>query len=198
MLPRLKYYNPAVKMVVSRPQDMGGEAMMRVYVKKDKSSSTSTTITSPTDAASASAEAQGETAKAPFKPVEFDEHYVAEATSAIPPPNKSFDEDVVEINMKDKADIQIWQNFMSSIPVTPVEPALGEIETVKELQAGKEERADKAAGEDDGKKWLEMFKREQSRVRAMEEQQVGQFAAMKAKADAEKMEYTQGVLGVTA
>jgi len=176
MLPRLKYYNPAVKMVVSRPQDMGGEAMMRVYVKKDKSSSTSTTITSPTDAASAasaSAEAQGETAKAPFKPVEFDEHYVAEATSAIPPPNKS-------------------------IPVTPVEPALGEIETVKELQAGKEERADKAAGEDDGKKWLEMFKREQSRVRAMEEQQVGQFAAMKAKADAEKMEYTQGVLGVTA
>jgi large subunit ribosomal protein MRP49 len=183
MLPRLKYYNPAVKMIVSRPAESGGECVMRVYVKQAKSGSS---VSSP-------AEPQPETIKAPFKPVEFDEHFVAETSVPVPPPNKSFDEQIIEIPMKGKEDLHIWQQFISKIPITSVEHGLGEVETVKELQKGKEERSDKLE-EDDSKKWLEMFKKEQIKVREMEEKHVGQFAAMKAKVDAQKKEFTESVL----
>lgn len=162
---------------------------MRVYVKRDKSTSSSATATDT------STRQASEPIKAAFKPVEEGQDFVAEGSRASPPPNKSFDEDIIEVGMKHKDELQIWHTFRSKIPVTSVENGLGELETKKELDKGKAERTDEV-DEEDSKKWLEMFKREQSKVRQMEEREVRGFQEMKGKLDAEKKELNRIVLGL--
>ena len=151
MLPRLKYYNPSVPMLVSRPEQTGGKAEMAIYMKKSKS---------------ATSESPSSPEHAPYRPLEVGEGHISPDVRS-QPPSASFDEDVVTIRMRGCTEGEIWDKFVEATKAKLVEPGLGELSAMQELQESKEMRGDRVE-EKLNKEWLLQFKREQKIVRELE------------------------------
>ncbi|KAF2663523.1 hypothetical protein BT63DRAFT_461250 [Microthyrium microscopicum] len=248
MLPRLKYYNPAIRMSVSRPNPVGGPGIMTIYIKKnseeakeiikngeelskkdahrrnkndvfislykrankasnydairrlkqemeditsDKSAeapSTENTSDDQTlkggrdskalaskDPKIAAVSAKPTTEAISLVPLSRDSdgnmqpHVKPDAT--VEAPKASYDEGVVEINIRGKTETEIWNEVVARIKVVELNPTPGEKKFADGIEKDAEARRTLEAGNEEQKKWLRSFKEEQAKLRKIEQEQ---------------------------
>ncbi|KAF3766339.1 hypothetical protein M406DRAFT_68691 [Cryphonectria parasitica EP155] len=165
-LPRLKYHNPAVPMIVNRTKDQTAAATLSIYMKTTTSSSSSssssaaattttpTTTTTPSPPSPEAAEAAPDaatseaTTAAPGKPVAVADPWlnIASSTQGLsraPPPSDG--ETVVTINMKFVSSDDILRQFVAKTGARELEPSeedRAEMTRLEELE--KQAEADRA------------------------------------------------------
>ncbi|KAI0389201.1 CI-B8 domain-containing protein [Xylariaceae sp. FL0594] len=156
-LPRLKFWNPAIPMIVNRSKNQAGPATMSIYFKNPSSTSPSTTTTTSTttkpSAFSHIAALQNTLplAQQPQSSVE----------NEFPAPEPAADETVVRIDMKHVKSTAILDEFLAKTGANPVKPS--KEDEAEMLQV--EDRLDRAALDRAiVRQWLDK-KREDERVR---------------------------------
>jgi large subunit ribosomal protein MRP49 len=106
-LPRLKFWNPAIPMIVNRKPEVGGPATMTLYFRPDGATTSS---------------------------IGIDPVSSLDGTSKAPEPSPS--ERVVTIDMKARHSTNILEEFMEKTGATPVVPSSqeeGQIARVEEM-----------------------------------------------------------------
>jgi large subunit ribosomal protein MRP49 len=121
-LPRLKYHNPEVPMIVNRTQEQTGPATLSIYMSGD--------------APQQPAQIEGHTGAAPKRAVAITDAWRTIASSSTgtaraPPPAEG--ETVVTINMKNVRSAEILKQFLEKTGATEVEPTLEDQEEMARL-----------------------------------------------------------------
>ncbi|ROT43395.1 hypothetical protein SODALDRAFT_327595 [Sodiomyces alkalinus F11] len=109
MLPRLKYYNPAIPMIVNRKETNEGTAVMSVYFRKD-------------DAPVAAGQEPVVRVQPPSSAID--------ASKAVDP---AADERVVKIDMKGKPSDEIFNHFLAETRAQPVQTTPEEEAEMREV-----------------------------------------------------------------
>jgi hypothetical protein len=94
-------------------------------------------------------------------------------TTPFPPPAES-DERIMRIDMLNRDESAIWEEFASRTNARKLQPAPGELQTMKELQALKER--DRLASEE-GKKFRDELKRQEEFLRKARDENADAAAA---------------------
>ncbi|KAI1800825.1 CI-B8 domain-containing protein [Daldinia bambusicola] len=140
-LPRLKYWNPAVPMLVNRTQDQSAPAKMSIYFRQ-------AALTSDTPSALTTKLSQLPLAQQPHSSTS-NEH---------PAPEPEEGERVVTIDMKNVHSDQILTEFMSKTGATLVQPTPDELAEMRQIEELEEKAAiDRAVM----KKYIDDKKREE-------------------------------------
>lgn len=149
-LPRLKYHNPAVPMIVNRTRDQDGPATLSIYMVDDgKGSAPATPLLDIPDAKEAKEDVEGtgptsggkdesviQPPQAALATVDPWEHIASstDGSARAPPPGKG--ERVVTINVKNTFSEDILKQFLERTGATPVEATAedeAELETIAKL-----------------------------------------------------------------
>lgn len=122
-LPRLKYHNPEVPMIVNRTHEQTGPATLSIYMSGDAPQPT--------------AQIEGPTGTAPKRAVATTDAWRTIASSntgsaRAPPPAEG--ETVVTINMKNVRSTDILKQFLEKTGATEVEPTPEDLEEMARLQ----------------------------------------------------------------
>lgn len=129
-LPRLKYHNPKVPMIVNRTRDQGGPSTLSIYI-------TSQTPRVGMPGGSIQAPRKGLSSRDAWATITSSPHGEAKA----PPPSGG--ERVVTINMKNVPSEDILAQLLEksgAIPIEPSEEDIAEIRRIKELDKRREVR----------------------------------------------------------
>jgi large subunit ribosomal protein MRP49 len=173
MLPRLKYHNPAIPMTVSRQPnpEINLPAFINVYINK-----TIHPEDGPAPAKPTSTPEQPSTST-PYTPLSTDvlksPTPAYSTTTPFPPPAEP-DERIMRIDMLNRDESAIWEEFASQTNARKLEPTPGELQTMKELQVLKER--DRLASEE-GKKIRDEFKRQEEFLRKARDENADAAAA---------------------
>ncbi|KAL1855714.1 hypothetical protein Daus18300_010997 [Diaporthe australafricana] len=130
-LPRLKYHNPEVPMIVNRTHDQQGPSTLKIYMSGDA------------PAEPQQAQIEGPTGAAPKRAVVATEAWSTIASSSVgaakaPAPGEG--ETLVTINMKNVKSDEILRQFLEKTGARDVEPSPEDMEEMMRLQE-LEERA---------------------------------------------------------
>lgn len=104
-LPRLKYHNPSIPMILNRHHNNEVPPKMTIYLARDPAKPPKTFLQTPSS---------------------------HENTSKAQPPTES--ERTVEINMQNKHSEQILEYFMAETRAVPLQPTEKELEELKKLE----------------------------------------------------------------
>jgi large subunit ribosomal protein MRP49 len=173
MLPRLKYHNPAIPMTVSRQPnpETNLPAFINVYINKTLHPEDSPAPVKP------NALADNPSPSTPYTPLSTDilkSSTPAYSTTTPFPPEAEPDERIMRIDMLNRDERAIWEEFASRTNATKLEPTPGELQAIKELQALKER--DMLASEE-GKKVRDELKRQEEFLRKAKEENASAAAA---------------------
>lgn len=140
-LPRLKYYNPAIPMIVNRTHDNAGPATLSIYMKHDApapaiAAAPASPLLEASDAAAAAA------AAAPRQTVSSVDPWAhltsnTDGSAKAPPAGKG--ERVVTINMKHALSSDILQQFLEMTRAQAVESTPEDLEEMERLEKLKSE-----------------------------------------------------------
>jgi large subunit ribosomal protein MRP49 len=174
MLPRLKFHNPGIPMTVSR-QTSPAPAILNIYVNKEVEATDENARLPTIDGAQGGklqfAEVkEGEqtqeikTTTAPFRLVSSailkDATPKFEIGKLAPFPNPN--ERIVQINMLERSERDIWEEFAKITKAIHVVPTPGELETLQELD---EKKSQSQIDSDRGIKLREQLKREKDMLK---------------------------------
>ncbi|CCC07365.1 hypothetical protein SMACR_02373 [Sordaria macrospora] len=104
-LPKLKYWNPAVPMVINRTSDQNGPAVMTIYFRNDKEATPSS---------------------APFP--------ISSADGSSPAPKPAKGERIVTIDMKNRKSSVILNEFLTTTGAVPLQPTPKDEEEFREFE----------------------------------------------------------------
>ncbi|KAH0494317.1 hypothetical protein TgHK011_000941 [Trichoderma gracile] len=123
-LPRLKYHNPAIPMIVNRHDQNQNPPTMTIYLRKPDSSSPATTSSSSSTAESSSHSSSEQSVAQPASS--------RTGLSKAQPPTP--DERVVHIDMTNKHSSHILEFFMAETRAVPLQPTNEEIAEMQALE----------------------------------------------------------------
>lgn len=140
ILPRLKFHNPAIPMIVNRRPGPEGGAIMSVYFQNAAAAAAAaapspSSSSSPTQSAEADANAPSDSsASAPSDPVVRVQppSSAIDTSKAVAPAS---DERVVQIDMQHKHSDDILQLFLAETKAIPVQPTPEELAELREAEA---------------------------------------------------------------
>ncbi|KAI0202991.1 CI-B8 domain-containing protein [Astrocystis sublimbata] len=126
-LPRLKYWNPAIPMLVNRRDEIGGPATMSIYFRQATISGSS----SPSDSALSMAEVVRN-----MLPLAQQPHSSVKNEHPAPPPSEG--ERIVEIDMKNVHSDAILTEFLAKTGASPVQPTPSEQAEMRQVEDRRE------------------------------------------------------------
>ncbi|KAG6018883.1 hypothetical protein E4U40_007648 [Claviceps sp. LM458 group G5] len=118
-LPRLKYYNPSIPMIVNRHDQNATSPLLTVYLRTKSATDNSTTADDST------------TASAPPPPTTQPASSRTNLSKAQPP---APDEEIVTIDMKNKQSSQILEQFLQETRAVALQPTKEDIEEMQYLE----------------------------------------------------------------
>ncbi|ROW17219.1 hypothetical protein VPNG_01201 [Cytospora leucostoma] len=124
-LPRLKYHNPQIPMIVNRTREQQGPATLSIYVKSN------TTTEKPAAQAAAAAAAAAAATTTPAAPAPAVVTSSSEGKARAPEPSEG--ETVVTINMKNVRSDDILKQFMERTGARQLEPTPEDAEELARL-----------------------------------------------------------------
>ncbi|KAH9883947.1 50S ribosomal protein mrp49 [Xylariomycetidae sp. FL2044] len=137
-LPRLKFWNPAIPMIVNRSADQASPARMSIYFRQTSSSSSDDNTTTTNNATAAAAAAAAAPTRA-FVPLA--QQPASSTAGEHPAPAPDDGERVVTIEMKGVHSELILSEFLAKTGAVPQSPSPDELAELRQI----EDREEKAA-----------------------------------------------------
>ncbi|CAJ2511007.1 Uu.00g066320.m01.CDS01 [Anthostomella pinea] len=134
-LPRLKFWNPAIPMLVNRSDQQAGPATMSIYFRQ-----TSLDPTSPSSSSTSSSTSPSSVAAAARNMLPLAQQPKSSTENEHPAPPPEAGERVVTIDMKNVHSDAIFSEFMAKTGATPVHPSPDEEVEMRQVEE-REERA---------------------------------------------------------
>lgn len=171
-MPRLKYWNPAVPMIVNRSDKQEGPATMSIYFRQPVEETTSTSSTSSSTTSSATS-APKKTVLSGLSTLPLAQQPRSSVSGEFPAPPAGEGEHVVTIDMKNVHSDRILEAFLAKTGARLVRPTADEEvemrQVAERVEKGDADRIIVKAFEDDKRKkqaMIEKIKQEADAIKA--------------------------------